>query len=77
MAKARRGRRHHRGPRDPARGGGAREHWRADGGPKTAYGSADEANRAALQARLEHGLDLGAYTCGICARWHLGNRGVD
>jgi len=51
-----------------------REHWRSDGAPKVAYGSADEANRAALQARLEHGVDLDPYTCGICHHWHLANR---
>lgn len=74
MAKARRGRRPHRRPRDPEATGGRREHWRADGAPKTAYGSADEANRATLQARLEHGVDLDPYSCGICGRWHLANR---
>ena len=74
MAKARRGRRPHRRPRDPGAAGGQREHWRADGAPKVAYGSADEANRATLQARLEHGVDLDAYSCGVCGRWHLANR---
>jgi len=74
VAKARRGRRPHRRPRDPDAAGGRREHWRADGVPKVAYGSADEANRATLQARLEHGVDLDPYSCGICGRWHLANR---
>ena len=76
MAKARRGRRPHGRPRDPdaGGGGGGREHWRADGAPKVAYPSADDANRAALQARLEHGADLDPYACGICHRWHLANR---
>jgi hypothetical protein len=74
MAKARRGRRQHHRPHDPDAGGGGREHWRADGAPKVAFGSADEANRAALQARLEHGVDLDPYTCGICGHWHLANR---
>ncbi len=74
MAKARRGRKQERRPRDPDAGGGIREHWRSDGGAKTAYGSSDEANRSALQARLEHGVDLDPYVCGICGSWHLGNR---
>jgi hypothetical protein len=39
-----------------------------------AFASADQANRAALQARLEHGVDLDPYTCGICNHWHLANR---
>ncbi len=73
MAQDRRGGRR---PRRPHRtdGGGHREHWRADGAPKVAYPTADDANRAALQARLEHGLDLDPYRCGICHRWHLGGR---
>ncbi len=74
MAKARRGRKQHRRPSDPDAGDGGREHWRSDGTPKVAYGSADEANRATLQARLEHGVDLEPYTCGICHQWHLANR---
>ena len=74
MAKARRGHKRHRRPRDPDAGGGAREHWRSDGSSKSSFGSVDEANRAALQSRLEHGLDLDAYACGICGSWHLGNR---
>ena len=74
MAKARRGRRPVPRTRDPDAGGGAREHWRSDGAPKSQYGSADEANRYALQVRLEHGVDLDPYTCSICGHWHLGNR---
>jgi len=74
MAKARRGRKPVRRPRDPDAGGGTREHWRADGAPKSQYGSADEANRYALQVRLEDGVDLDPYTCSICGHWHLGNR---
>ena len=50
MPKARRGRRRQRRPSDPE-AGGQREHWRADGAPKVAYGSADEANRAASLRR--------------------------
>jgi hypothetical protein len=50
-------------------------HWRADGEPKVRYRSEAEANRAALQYRLEHGADLGAYACEMCGGWHLG--GID
>jgi hypothetical protein len=74
MAKARRGRKRPPRPQDPDAGGGRREHWRADGAPKVGYGSVDEANRAAFQARLEHGVDLDPYRCGICSQWHLANR---
>jgi len=74
LAKARRGRKQHARPRDPEAGGGRRQHWRADGAPKVAFRSADEANRAAFQARLEHGVDLDPYRCGICSHWHLANR---
>jgi hypothetical protein len=48
-------------------------HWRANGEPKTRYRSEADANRAALQARLEHNVDLGAYSCEFCGGWHLGN----
>jgi len=48
-------------------------HWRADGEPKTRYRSESDANRACLQARLEHGVDLGSYLCEFCGGWHLGN----
>ncbi len=74
MAKARRGRKSTRRARDPDAGAGPREHWRADGAPKTAYSSADDANRYGLQARLEDGVQLEPYVCGICGHWHLGNR---
>jgi hypothetical protein len=74
VAKARRGRKPVRRPRDPDSGSGPREHWRADGAPKTAYSSADDANRYGLQALLEDGVQLEPYVCGICGRWHLGNR---
>jgi hypothetical protein len=74
VAKARRGRRPHRRPRDLSDGGGTREHWRADGRPKTRYASSADANRYALQARLEDGVQLDPYVCGICGAWHLGNR---
>ncbi|MHB8594895.1 MAG: hypothetical protein ACYDB3_11300 [Acidimicrobiales bacterium] len=49
-------------------------HWRADGVAKTRYRTEDEANRAAFQYRLEHGVDLGAYACEFCGGWHLGNQ---
>jgi len=51
-----------------------REHWRADGQPKTRFPSRDEANRSALRLRLEAGADLDPYRCGFCGGWHLGNR---
>ena len=44
------------GPPHATRGRRRREHWRADGMAKTRYASADEANRYALQARLEDGV---------------------
>jgi hypothetical protein len=47
-------------------------HWRADGQPKARYSSEQDANRATLQYRLDHGVDLGAYTCEFCGGWHLG-----
>jgi hypothetical protein len=74
MVKARRGRKPARRTRDPDAGGGPREHWRADGAPKTTYPSADDANRYGLQALLEDGVQLEPYVCGICGGWHLGNR---
>ena len=74
MAKARRGRKPVRRPRAPDAGGGQREHWRADGAPKTAYASADDANRSGLRALLEDGVQLEPYVCGICRQWHVGNR---
>jgi len=77
MAKARRGgkrsRPPHRAPEAPT-GGSGREHWRADGRPKTRFATRDEANRSSLQARLERGADLDPYRCGFCGGWHLGNR---
>jgi len=74
MAKARRGRKPPPRRRPSDGGGGGREHWRADGHPKTSYRSADDANRYALQALLEDGVQLDPYVCGICGGWHLGNR---
>jgi hypothetical protein len=47
-------------------------HWRADGAPKVRYRGADDANRAALDSLLHHGVDLDAYMCEICGGWHLG-----
>jgi hypothetical protein len=54
--------------------GTAREHWRADGTPKSRFADADEANRASLRLRLEEGADLDPYLCGFCHGWHLGSR---
>lgn len=73
MAKARRGRRPRRaGGSSPT--GSTRAHWRADGREKTRFPSADAANRAALQWRLEEGADLDPYPCPFCGGWHLANR---
>jgi hypothetical protein len=74
MAKARRGGRRARraGPTGPVPAG--REHWRADGHPKTRFPSEEEANRSSLRLRLEEGADLDPYRCGFCGGWHLGNR---
>jgi len=76
VAKARRGGKRH--PRARLEGeagaGGTREHWREDGSPKTRYPSQEDANRTALQRRLEDGADLDPYPCSICGAWHLGNR---
>jgi hypothetical protein len=74
VAKARRGRKRARRPTAPPPGGVGREHWRADGQPKTRFRSEDEANRSALQLRLDQGADLDPYRCGFCGGWHLGNR---
>jgi hypothetical protein len=71
---ARRGGKKSRGPSRPAPGGAGREHWRSDGQPKARFASEDEANRSALQLRLEQGADLDPYRCGFCGGWHLGNR---
>ncbi|HUY66290.1 MAG TPA: hypothetical protein VMV06_05695 [Acidimicrobiales bacterium] len=73
MAKARRGRRR---PRAGSAGlpGAARQHWRADGQPKTRFPSRDQANRSALLLRLEVAADLEPYGCELCGGWHLGNR---
>jgi len=74
MAKARRGGKR---PRSVSRSGAVpagREHWRADGQPKTRFRSEDDANRSSLRLRLEQGADLDPYRCGFCGGWHLGNR---
>ena len=47
-------------------------HWRADGEPKTRYRTQADAERAALQYRLEHGRELNSYSCEFCSGWHLG-----
>ncbi len=52
---------------------GSREHWRADGTPKTCYPTEADANRSSFQLRLEAGADLNPYRCRICSGWHLGN----
>jgi hypothetical protein len=73
MAKARRGRRRPGSRPDQLNDVPMREHWRADGQPKTRFTSADEANRASLRLRLDEGADLYPYRCDLCGDWHLGN----
>ena len=59
---------------EPGASASSREHWRADGQPKTRFPTQAEANRSSLQLRLEAGADLDPYLCRICSGWHLGNR---
>lgn len=73
MAKARRGRKLPKRTADSDLPSG-REHWRADGRPKTRFPSEGDANRSSLRLRLEAGADLDPYRCGFCGGWHLGNR---
>jgi hypothetical protein len=51
-----------------------REHWREDGRPKARFAAQADANRWALQMRLEEGADLHPYPCSYCGGWHLGTR---
>jgi hypothetical protein len=74
MAKAHRGSKRARRPPARVEGGAGREHWRADGQPKTRFPTQHDANRASLRHRLEEGADLDPYRCGFCGGWHLGNR---
>jgi hypothetical protein len=50
-------------------------HWRADGAPKTAYRSQQEAWSMADERRGDTGVDLNVYRCDICTGWHLGRSG--
>lgn len=75
MTKARRGGRRPRHTASTTPSGTGREHWRADGQPKTRFSSQDDANRSSLRLRLEAGADLDPYRCGLCGGWHLGSRG--
>lgn len=52
-------------------------HWRHDGAPKARYQNQPDAERAALQYRLEHGTDFITYQCEFCGGWHLGNESPD
>jgi hypothetical protein len=70
MAKARRGRRRAGRPASAATEN-VRAHWRADGTEKHRFPTADAANRASLQLRLEEGVDLDPYPCPYCDGWHL------
>jgi len=69
MARPRRGR--GGGGPGPAPADPGRAHWRADGGEKRRFDSAESANRATLQHRLEDGADLEPYPCPVCGGWHL------
>lgn len=76
MAKARRGRRRstrsaEQSSGDQPLGGSLRQHYGADGRPKTAFTSESEAQRASFDRRLHDGIDLEVYRCSICASWHL------
>jgi hypothetical protein len=48
-------------------------HWRADGAPKAAFRSQQDALRAANVQQLESGVDLHVYECDFCSCWHLGS----
>lgn len=48
-------------------------HCRRDGTPKTAYMSRGEALSVAEEWSRENGARLDAYTCTVCAAWHLGS----
>jgi hypothetical protein len=50
-------------------------HWRADGAPKTSYGSEGEAMGVADEQRQDFGVDLNVYRCTFCSGWHMGNAG--
>jgi hypothetical protein len=50
-------------------------HWRADGAPKTAYGSQHEALSVADERRQDSGVVLSVYRCEFCSAWHMGNAG--
>ena len=47
-----------------------REHFKADGKPKKAYPSRDQALRVLAHRK---GVSLNAYLCSVCGAWHLGN----
>jgi anti-sigma factor ChrR (cupin superfamily) len=74
VAKARRGGRRSRAPSSGADRGTEREHWRADGQPKSRFPTQADANRSSLRLRLEEGIDLDPYECRYCGGWHLGSR---
>jgi hypothetical protein len=48
-------------------------HWRADGRPKTAYRSEQDAWAMADQLRQDSGTELTVYRCDFCPSWHLGS----
>ena len=77
MAKARRRGRPRPAPRPGRLGAAAASTGGPTAQPKTRFPTQDEANRSALQLRLEEGADLDPYRCRICGGWHLGNPGGD
>jgi hypothetical protein len=51
---------------------GLGSHWRADGLPKSAFATQNDALTAALIRRQESGVDLNVYRCDVCSAWHMG-----
>jgi hypothetical protein len=62
-----------RSRRDDPRPFSLGSHYRADGAPKAAFRSQQEAQRAANVRQLESGVTLHVYECDFCSRWHLGS----
>ena len=62
------------GSPDDRRLPGLGPHWRADGGPKTAFPTQGAATAAAEDRRRVSGADLAVYQCDFCQAWHMGRR---
>ncbi len=73
MASRRSARRTRRTRGDDGRPPGLGTHWRADGRPKTAYATQRDALSVADERHHDTGVDLNAYRCDTCSKWHLGN----